>query len=134
MPANQLIKLTVSKRRGETPQTPNYIFDVDDIVSPIRSTGESSYFTARMLKGTDSQSRNLAKVDYIVMHTLDAIKLKSSKLVKLLVKKRRGANGYSTPLKFIVGELTFLNSLINAVLEVLSGCNTWYSLSIPDNK
>lgn len=107
-----LIKLTVSTRRGETPKpAAATIFDVDDIITPIRHSGTKSYFDARMEKGTVAgAARNNAKVSYQVSEALAAIQALSNKFLLLTVYKRR--------LTTITNELTLFN--ISRISETIT--------------
>lgn len=87
----QLIKLTVSKRDGRSPiSSASCIFDTDDIVTPIRAGGGTSYFTTRLEKGTVAGASTMTpKVNYIVTETLSAVQALTDKFLLLTVTKRR---------------------------------------------
>lgn len=107
-----LIKLTVSTRAGAAPKpAAATIFDIDDIVTPIRHGGPYSYFETRLEKGTVAgAARNNAKVSYKVSETLAAIQALSNKFLLLTVKKRAG--------KTITNELTLFN--ISRISETIT--------------
>lgn len=90
----QLVKLNITDRDGRPLPggAADMIFDVEDIVCPIRydSNLSKSYFTARMLKDSPSGSRSTAKVDYYCSEDLITIVAKSPSFLRLSVVERRG--------------------------------------------
>lgn len=75
-----------------------YGFDPNDIVVPIRGAGTQmangapvsmSGFTARTRKGMEKTSRQVARIEYVVKHSLPAIQAMSALLFLGTVRKRR---------------------------------------------
>jgi hypothetical protein len=105
---SQLIDLTIYSRNSNVLTTPTvYGFDVEDIVTPIllNNAGRAT-FSARMLKGSDVQNRNLAKVIYEATEALNAIASKSPFIVKLTVLKRRGVDIASIEYIFVASRIS----------------------------
>lgn len=98
---SQLIKLSLTKRAGKA-TTGTYGFDIEDIIVPVRNNGVSSYFTARMLKGSIAGgSYDNGRADYEVSDALTAIAGQSSFLAILTVKYRRGVDMKSEKMVFV---------------------------------
>jgi len=105
---SQLIDLTIYSKNSNVLTTPTvYGFDVEDIVTPIllNNAGRAT-FSARMLKGSDVQNRNLAKVVYEATEALAVIANKSPFLVKLTVLKRRGVDVSSVEYIFVASRIS----------------------------
>ena len=89
-----LIKILIHERAGDVIKggPVDIVFDVNDIVVPIRfnSNSNKSYFTARTIKDGDNNGRSNAKVNYLSTETLSTIASKTEALVILTVTERRG--------------------------------------------
>lgn len=107
---SQLISLQVTKRvsvKEDIFATPvQYGFDVEDIVVPIKSDGEISYFETRQKKGTMPTSRFVGKTKYEVADTLSEIALKSNLFAKLTVLKRRNVDVNSEFYVFVTSRMS----------------------------
>lgn len=80
----KLVKLTVYKRNTLFLSDAEMVFNVDDIISPIRlNAAGKSYFTAKQKNSTDL-------IDYQVEETLATIKALSEFLLILTVNSRAG--------------------------------------------
>lgn len=88
-----LIKLALWQRTktGSSifePTSGSAIFDIDDIISPVRKLGRSgSYFYTRADRG---RKHNIIQNGYKVLDSLASIKLQSTQLISLTVTSRSG--------------------------------------------
>ena len=89
-----------------------YGFDPNDIVVPIRGLPgggrpgeEKCYFTARTRKDMEKTSRQVARIDYVVVHTLSEIAAMSRLFFKARVIKRREDDAINEDMVFVASRV-----------------------------
>lgn len=115
---SNIIALDVKSRAsviGEVKQiNDTYGFDPLDIVVPIRGSGvqfqngapvATSAFTARTRKGMEKTSRQVARIDYVVKHSLSAIQAMSALFFLGTVRKRREDDTINEQMVFVASRV-----------------------------
>lgn len=124
---SQLILLDVLTRDnrsvGASPVSTG--FDVDDIASPIRNNGTSSYFTARQITGSRSSgnSQQNTLINYTVDDDLATIDAMSYTLVALTVTKM-GSKVFSTPETMVFNTKRIMEAIVP--VSALGGARFYY--------